>query len=102
MCVAWECPVQGDKMKTSDIVLPLHRRAVRNCPWVAALWVTYIRALVCSALYYVLYCCWRRTRGRHADGHARKCPAGAMRQAPPRGGRCVWPVRQLYGGQGKD
>lgn len=32
-------------LKISPVVLPVHERAVRNCPWVSLLWQNYMRAL---------------------------------------------------------
>lgn len=32
-------------LKISSVVLPVHERAVRNCPWVSLLWQNYMRAL---------------------------------------------------------
>ncbi|XP_046840830.1 squamous cell carcinoma antigen recognized by T-cells 3-like [Xenia sp. Carnegie-2017] len=33
------------KVSIIDVVLPVHERAVRNCPWVVTLWCSYIKAL---------------------------------------------------------
>ncbi|KAL9980223.1 hypothetical protein ACROYT_G008778 [Oculina patagonica] len=32
-------------LKIASVVLPVHERAVRNCPWVSLLWQNYLRAL---------------------------------------------------------
>jgi len=32
-------------LKITSVVLPVHERAVRNCPWVSLLWQNYLRAL---------------------------------------------------------
>ncbi|KAJ7387452.1 positive regulation of histone deubiquitination [Desmophyllum pertusum] len=32
-------------LKITTVVLPIHERAVRNCPWVSLLWQNYLRAL---------------------------------------------------------
>ncbi|CAH3157953.1 unnamed protein product [Porites lobata] len=32
-------------LKIATVVIPVHERAVRNCPWVSLLWQNYIRAL---------------------------------------------------------
>lgn len=33
------------KLNIPDIILPVHERAVRNCPWVVALWNNYLKAM---------------------------------------------------------
>ena len=33
------------KLNIADVVLPVHERAVRNCPWVVTLWCNYLNAL---------------------------------------------------------
>ncbi|XP_028400531.1 squamous cell carcinoma antigen recognized by T-cells 3-like isoform X2 [Dendronephthya gigantea] len=33
------------KLNIADVVLPVHERATRNCPWVVGLWCNYLRAL---------------------------------------------------------
>ena len=37
---------QDSNLKITSVVLPVHERAVRNCPWVSLLWQNYLRALV--------------------------------------------------------
>ena len=37
---------QDSTLKITSVVLPVHERAVRNCPWVSLLWQNYLRALV--------------------------------------------------------
>ena len=34
------------KLNIAEVVLPVHERAVRNCPWVVSLWCNYLKALV--------------------------------------------------------
>eukprot|EP00112_Aurelia_sp_Birch-Aquarium-sp1_P005065 Seg1574.20 transcript_id=Seg1574.20/GoldUCD/mRNA.D3Y31 product="Squamous cell carcinoma antigen recognized by T-cells 3" protein_id=Seg1574.20/GoldUCD/D3Y31 len=34
-----------NKLKVASVAVPVHKRAVRNCPWVVKLWISYIKAL---------------------------------------------------------
>lgn len=45
---------QDNKLKVASVALPVHERAVRNCPWVGHFWVNYIKALVSTTYHVVL------------------------------------------------
>ena len=42
---------QDSTLKIATVVIPVHERAVRNCPWVSLLWQNYIRALVTMIIH---------------------------------------------------
>ena len=45
---------QDSTLKIATVVIPVHERAVRNCPWVSLLWQNYIRALVTMIIHVML------------------------------------------------
>lgn len=39
------CKYLDTQIKIGEIVVPVHERAVRNCPWSVQLWISYLKAL---------------------------------------------------------
>jgi len=43
-CYCWE----DSTLKSTDRLVPLYERAIRNCPWSVDLWIGHLQALECS------------------------------------------------------